>query len=52
LITGAARIRLYLQTVKLEPKGIKVTDEEMEELNIIRNDFHGDWNYEILPRLV
>jgi hypothetical protein len=34
------------------PKGIKVTDMEMEELNIIRNDFHGDWNYEILPRLV
>lgn len=29
--------------------GIKVSDEEMENLNIIRNDFHGEWNYIIYP---
>lgn len=30
--------------------GIKVTDEEMDALNIVRDDFHGDWNYELRPR--
>jgi GH18 family chitinase len=30
--------------------GIKVSDEEMEKLNIIRNDFHGEWNYTINPQ--
>ncbi|MCX6089145.1 MAG: ISAzo13 family transposase, partial [Candidatus Atribacteria bacterium] len=32
------------------PKGIKVTDEEMDALNIERADFHGEWNYTIHPR--
>ena len=31
------------------PKGIKVTDAEMDEINIRRHDFHGDWNYTISP---
>ena len=31
------------------PKGIKVTDEEMAEINILRDDFHGEWNYTIRP---
>jgi hypothetical protein len=30
-------------------KGIKVSDSEMGELNLIRNEFHGDWNYSISP---
>lgn len=32
------------------PKGIKVSDEEMQQLNLKREPFHGDWNYTILPR--
>ncbi len=32
------------------PLGVKVTDEEMSRLNIIRNEFHGDWNYSIKPQ--
>ena len=31
------------------PKGIVVTDAEMAEINILRDDFHGDWNYTIRP---
>lgn len=31
-------------------KGRKVSDAEMATLNIKRNAFHGDWNYEIRPR--
>lgn len=30
--------------------GIKITDKEMKTLNIIRDDFHGDWNYSIKPQ--
>jgi hypothetical protein len=29
---------------------VKVTDTEMEKLHLIRNEFHGDWNYTINPR--
>lgn len=29
--------------------GRKVTDREMATINMKRNPFHGDWNYEILP---
>jgi transposase len=32
------------------PKGIKVTDAEMDALNLFRHDFHGDWNYTIKPK--
>lgn len=32
------------------PTGVKVTDEEMKKLNLIRNVFHGDWNYTIMPQ--
>jgi hypothetical protein len=31
------------------PAGVKVTDDEMEAINIRRHDFHGDWNYTISP---
>jgi transposase len=29
--------------------GRKVTDKEMESVRIKRNEFHGEWNYEIRP---
>ena len=32
------------------PTGRKVSDEQMEELSIKRDKFHGEWNYSILPR--
>ncbi|MFH1719212.1 MAG: ISAzo13 family transposase [Planctomycetota bacterium] len=32
------------------PKGIKVPDTEFAAINIVRDDFHGDWNYSICPR--
>jgi transposase len=31
-------------------KGLKVSDEEMESLNVETADFHGQWNYMISPR--
>jgi hypothetical protein len=32
------------------PTGIKVSDEEFKKLNILRDSFHGDWNYTIKPQ--
>jgi len=31
--------------------GIKVSEEEKQKINIVRNDFHGEWNYIISPNL-
>lgn len=31
------------------PKGIHVTDEELNRVRIQRAEFHGEWNYTILP---
>jgi transposase len=30
--------------------GKKISDEEFNKINIIRDEFHGNWNYTILPR--
>ena len=32
------------------PTGIKVSDEAFKKLNILRDSFHGDWNYTIKPQ--
>jgi len=32
------------------PKGIKVPDVEFATINMVRDDFHGEWNYSISPR--
>ena len=34
---------------KSYPKGIKVTDEEFAAIRILRDEFHGEWNYSIIP---
>jgi hypothetical protein len=31
------------------PKGIKVTDEEFATIRMLRDEFHGEWNYTIMP---
>ena len=33
----------------LYPKGLIVTNEELEKINIQKAIFHGEWNYTILP---
>jgi hypothetical protein len=30
--------------------GLKVSDQQMAELQLRREKFHGDWNYKLLPR--
>ncbi len=34
------------------PKGIKITDRQMKELEqraLRRHQFHGEWNYDLIP---
>jgi hypothetical protein len=31
------------------PKGIKISDKEFQRVNIVRDAFHGEWNYTIQP---
>lgn len=30
-------------------KGIKISDEQLEQVSLVPDDFHGEWNYRILP---
>ena len=32
------------------PAGVKVSDQQLDQVKIRRDKFHGDWNYEIQPR--
>lgn len=32
------------------PKGIKISDHEVKNINIKRARFHGEWNYKIAPK--
>ena len=32
------------------PKGIKIDKKQIEELDIVRDEFHGEWNYTFKPR--
>ena len=48
ITTKGLEIRAVLDENVYE-KGIKVTDEELAGINIVHADFHGEWNYKILP---
>ena len=30
--------------------GIKIREKKMREINLVRNLFHGEWNYTIFPQ--
>lgn len=36
--------------IRAYAKGVKVSDQEIAQLNLHRDQFHGEWNYEIHPR--
>jgi hypothetical protein len=42
------KVKAALDTDRYQ-SGIKVTDEELAAVRIKRDDFHGEWNYSILP---
>ena len=43
------RVRAELDERKY-PTGVVTTNAEMDALSLHRNEFHGDWNYELCPR--
>jgi transposase len=43
------RIQAELDTNEY-PKGKKISDKQMENINIRRAEFHGEWNYKINPK--
>jgi hypothetical protein len=43
------RVRCELDRTAYPP-GQKVSDNELAQVNIQRDDFHGEWNYTILPQ--
>jgi hypothetical protein len=47
--TAGLTVRCQLDE-NLYPAGVKISDAEMAELNIIRDTFHGEWNYTIKLR--
>jgi Rhodopirellula transposase DDE domain len=42
-------VKAYLDKTHYET-GIKVSDEDLANIALVKNDFHGEWNYKILPR--
>ena len=48
--TTGLKVHAELNTESYQA-GIKVSDEEIKSINIHRDKFHGDWNYEIRPRI-
>jgi len=42
------KVRCVLDTRAYPPK-IAITDKQMEQINLSRMDFHGEWNYTIVP---
>ena len=47
--TTGLKVRCVLDT-HVYPKAIKPTEEQMNAINLKPDQFHGDWNYSILPR--
>jgi hypothetical protein len=43
------RVHSELDTASYE-SGIKVSDQEIAQVTLRRDQFHGNWNYEIQPR--
>ena len=48
--TTEAGLKVYCELdTNAYPKGITLSDEDMDAINITRAEFHGEWNYTIRP---
>jgi hypothetical protein len=49
--TNASNLRVICKLDRSEYKsGIKVSDDDISEINIVRHEFHPEWNYAIQPK--
>jgi hypothetical protein len=46
---GGLKVTADLDSGKY-PDKVKVSDKEMAALNLVKDPFHGEWNYALLPR--
>jgi hypothetical protein len=48
--TTSKGLKVYCQLDENDyPTKIKISDEEMEQIRLFKNPFHGEWNYNIKP---
>jgi hypothetical protein len=47
--TSGLRVKAKLDKRRY-PTGVKITKAQMSDLALIPDKFHGDWNYELVPR--
>jgi hypothetical protein len=48
--TTSKGLKVYCEADHNEyPKGIVISEDQMKALNIRRNEFHGEWNYALMP---
>lgn len=47
---GGLSVRCEIDTNRYR-KGVKVTDQELKNVQLNKHDFHGEWNYTISPAL-
>ena len=47
--TKGLRVKSRLD-IREYPSGVRINEDEMSQLNIVRDPFHGEWNYTIFPR--
>ena len=36
-------------SIQKEPDPMRITDKEMKTIHIVKDRFHGEWNYTIAP---
>ena len=50
--TTTTGLKVYAQLDEREyEKGVTVSDQQLAQVKITRDSFHGDWNYRIVPSL-
>jgi Rhodopirellula transposase DDE domain len=50
--TTSTGLKVYARLDETDyPKGVEVSNAELAKVNLRRHDFHGDWNYTILPTI-
>ncbi len=49
--TSTAGLKVYAQLDETTyPAKLRVSDAELDAVNLTRDEFHGEWNYTIKPR--
>jgi hypothetical protein len=48
-LTGLHRRPVRCENPNAYPAGVRVSEAEIDAINIQRHDFHGEWNYTIRP---